>query len=262
MVTRLAGARGAVGFLTRLPVGDAGSPVMAVPWFPTVGAGIGLAQGLVLVGLGQLTSPLLAAALAVAISTLITGAFHLDGIADVADAFGGGWTREQRIEILKDSRLGTYGTATVVLVLLIETAALSVIVDQPSGRWWWPAAATIAAHTWSRAVAVVVMRAAPQAGDGLGADYAAGLSWSTVFAAASTGTVALIPPMLAVNSASGGKLFGAGTAVLGSALASSLAAVAVVRLAVVKIGGITGDVLGAVQQVVALSLVCGLATGI
>ncbi|MDH5521955.1 MAG: adenosylcobinamide-GDP ribazoletransferase, partial [Acidimicrobiia bacterium] len=91
----LAGLRTAAGFLTRVPMGETeGVLARAVGWFPTVGAMVGLAQGLVLVGAGRFVDPLLAAALSVAASTLITGAFHLDGIADVADAFGGGWTRE------------------------------------------------------------------------------------------------------------------------------------------------------------------------
>ncbi len=260
-MTRLAGARTAVGFLTRVPVGaTTGSPAAAVGWFPTVGAGIGLTQGLLLVGAGDVTTPLLAAALAVAASTLITGAFHLDGIADVADAFGGGWTREQRLEILKDSRLGTYGTATVALVLLIETAALSAIVDNSLPPWWWPVTATVAAHTWSRAVAVATMRMAPPAGDGLGSDYAAGLSWPAVVAAMVTGVIALVPSAVAIDS--GADVTGAEVAVvvLAIALASSAAAAAVIRLAVTKIGGVTGDVLGAVQQVAALTTLCGLAT--
>lgn len=258
---RLAGARTAVGFLTRIPVGAAtGSPTTAVAWFPAVGTGIGMAQGLVLMGAGGLTTPLLAAALAVTASTLITGAFHLDGLADVADAFGGGWTRQQRLEILKDSRLGTYGTAAVVLVLLIECAALSAIIDEPSGRWWWPVTATVAAHTWSRAVTVAVMRMAPLAGDGLGAGYAAGLSWTAVAVAAATGVVALLPAVIALDSTMDGNLLRSGAVLLASVLTSLLAAGLVVRLAMIKIGGITGDVLGTVQQVTALTVLCGLAT--
>jgi adenosylcobinamide-GDP ribazoletransferase len=250
-----------VGFLTRVPVGvTTGSPAAAVGWFPAVGAGIGLTQGLLLAGAGDVTTPLLAAALAVAASTLVTGAFHLDGIADVADAFGGGWTQQQRLEILKDSRLGTYGTATVSLVLLIETAALSAIIDSSPPPWWWPVTATVAAHTWSRAVAVATMRIAPLAGDGLGAGYAAGLSWPPVVAATLTGVIALIPPVVATDPGADVTRAEVVAVVLATALASSGAAAAVVRLAVTKIGGVTGDVLGAVQQVAALTTLCGLAT--
>lgn len=242
------GARFAVGFLTRIPVGaTSGSPAAAVPWFPVIGAAIGLVQGLALVGAATVSSALLAAVLAVALSTLITGAFHLDGIADMADAFGGGWNRDQRLTILKDSRLGTYGTATVVLVLLIEVAALAELAETDGGRWWRPVAVTVAAHAWSRALAVATMAAAPSAGNGMGADYAADLSPVSVVSALGVGALAL--GSVAVAGPRSRTI--AAVAALVGAIA---AAMAVIRLAVVKIGGATGDVLGAVQQVTALTV--------
>ena len=216
----------------------------AVGWFPTVGAMIGLVQGLVLVAAGRFVDPFPAAALSVAASTLMTGAFHLDGIADVADAFGGGWTREQRLAILKDSRLGTYGTSALILAFATEIAVLASLTPWPRGF-----AAVVAAHSLSRAAAVAVMRRAPLAGDGMGAVSAVELP--TVGAAV-------------------GVLFGvivtavafAGTGLaIPALLLAALSALAVVALAVRKIGGVTGDVLGAVQQLAALSILLVAATG-
>ena len=179
--------RVAVGFLTRIPVGDvaAGDPsrvriAASVPWFPIVGAGIGLTVGGVWRGATEVVPPVLAAALAVAFALLITGAFHHDGLADIADAFGGGWTVEQRFEILQDSRLGTYGTASLCMALLIEVVALASLT--PSQGF----GALVAAHALGRSAALGAMMLAPMAGSGLGASYMKELStvWSLVGVAA------------------------------------------------------------------------------
>ncbi len=234
----------AVGFLTRIPVGDpsqAGKRDVrvssAVPWFPLVGAAIGAISGLAWLGLSEVTTPLVAAALATALAALITGAFHHDGLADIADAFGGGWTVEQRMEILKDSRLGTYGTSALTLAYIIEIAALSSL-DPTVGFQ-----ALIAAHIVGRALAIVAMLISPVGGDGLGAAYISELSkpaaWVSVVA----------------SFAAGAALLGS-NAILGLPLAV-VAAIAVVLLARSKIGGITGDVLGAITVV---SLVTTLVT--
>jgi adenosylcobinamide-GDP ribazoletransferase len=104
------------------------------------------------------------------------------------------------------------------------------------------------------------MRMAPPAGDGLGSDYAAGLSWPAVVAAMVTGVIALVPAAVAIDSGADVTRAEVVVVVLATALASSAVTVAVIRLAVTKIGGVTGDVLGAVQQVAALTTLCGLAT--
>ena len=224
--------RVAVGFLTRIPVGDpsaGGSREVkvgrAVPWFPIVGALIGATQGGVWWLLAQGTTPLVAAAVSTTVAALITGAFHHDGLADMADAFGGGWTVEQRMEILKDSRLGTYGTSALVLAFGLEIAALSSF--EPTDG----ALAILAMHIFGRALAVLAMLKAPVAGDGLGATYMADI------------------PRLATQIVL--VLATAATAVLLNSTAwaiapAALAAIAIVVLARRKIGGITGDVLGAI----------------
>ncbi len=253
-----AGLRTAVGFLTRIPMGETeGVLARAVGWFPIVGALIGAAQGVVLVAAAGVVDPLLAAALSVAASTLVTGAFHLDGIADVADAFGGGWTREQRLAILKDSRLGTYGTATVVLVLLIETAALASIAD--GHRAAVVVATVVCAHSLSRTAAVVTMLVAPTASaDGLGAAYVAQVGAPALVAALAVGGLTLGGlVVLAADETSAVLLMPAAMIV-----AVAVAAAIMITLARHKIGGISGDVLGAVQQLCALATLVAVAGSI
>ena len=232
------GLRAAIGFLTRIPI-SAPRVVMghAAPWFPFVGLLIGIAHGGMYYGLREVLPALPAAVLSVAGATLITGAFHHDGLADMADAFGGGWDVEQRLAIMKDSRLGTYGTSALVLAFATEISTVSSL-DPFEGFQ-----ALVVAHTLSRSMAVGAMRDTSLAGDGLGAAYAAqlkpGLAYlALIFGVAVTALVYLNNPVI----------------VLPMLLLAVVARVAVVLLAVRKIGGITGDVLGAVQQMSALAV--------
>lgn len=202
----------------------------AVPWFPAVGALLGLLQGAIYVGLFEITTPVLAAILSSAVIAQITGAFHHDGLADMADAFGGGWTREQRLVIMEDSRLGTYGVVALLFVIVAEIGALSSL----SG--WTAVGATVAAHSVSRTVAAFMMVAAPPArASGLGVDYLAGLSRPAVIGASAVVAVLV------------GALFG--VVAIPIVLAAYAAGAVIVGLAMSKIGGISGDVLGAIQQV-------------
>ncbi len=231
----------AAGFLTRVPVGDVGRDgavvvdvARAVPWFPLVGLVIGAVQGAIFYGAHEVTSPLVAAVLALATSLLITGAFHHDGLADVADAFGGGWTVEERMVILKDSRLGTYGVSALGVALLLEVAALSQLSPIDGLR------ALLVAQSLGRASALVTMLVAPMAGSGMGASYIARVSTpaTTVGVAFAVGVAVLMSPA-----------FWPAT-VAGAAIASA----AVVALAVRKINGVNGDVLGAVTVVSSLAI--------
>ncbi|MEM7273013.1 MAG: adenosylcobinamide-GDP ribazoletransferase [Actinomycetota bacterium] len=233
----LDGPRAAVGFLTRVPI-PIGQVVMgqAAPWFPVVGILIGGFQAAVWVAGRTVLDPLPAAVLATAAAALLTGAFHHDGLADVADAFGGGWDVEQRMAILKDSRLGTYGTTALILAFATEVSTVASL-DTASG-----ARALVAAHALSRAVAVATMRVAPLAGDGMGAAYAADLRLAGTLAAMAVGlttTVVALWDPVAVVAAVGLSLLAAGL---------------MVTLAKRKIGGVTGDVLGAVQVLAALAV--------
>ena len=127
--------RTAIGFLTRIPINTPQVVLSeAAPWFPVVGLGIGLIQAATFVGLNAVLPAGPAAVLSVAVAALVTGAFHHDGLADMADAFGGGWNLEQRLEIMKDSRLGTYGTVALILAVATEISVLATLTPTDGAR--------------------------------------------------------------------------------------------------------------------------------
>lgn len=223
----------ALQFLTRIPITLRREPSLerTVAWFPLAGALIGAIVGGTAAGLWFVVSPLLAGVLAVVVGLLVTGAFHEDGLGDVADAFGGGWTVERRLEILKDSRHGTYGVAAMCASIVVRMVALGSLTGP-----WQMFTAAVAAHTMGRVAAVAMagtMRLATHSG--LGADYGRGTTRSRAAIGGGSGLVV--------------------TAVAVGWHAAPLAIAAVVALLVVgtlarrKIGGISGDVLGATEQV-------------
>lgn len=217
----------------------------AVPWFPVVGGVVGAVVGAVAAGLWHLVPSAVAAALAVLVGVLVTGAFHEDGLADTADAFAGGWTREDRLRILEDPLHGSYGVAALSgSIVLRIVAAASLAAQGPAVVF----AALVAAHALSRGAAVVVMAAVPVAKSaGLGADYSR----------------RIVPSRVAVGVVAGAAIAGIAVGWWAAPLAAvaALAAVLVAWLAVRKIGGINGDVLGAVEQV-AECLTLVVATGL
>ncbi len=203
--------------------------------YPLVGAGVGLIAALGFAVAGWLALPPFAAALAaLTLSILVTGALHEDGLADVADGFGGGRDRARKLAIMRDSRIGSHGVLALILVLATRGGSLAVIAESPDGSW--AAAATlIAAHSLSRAGLAPIMWALPHArSDGLaaatgrpgGADALAALAIGVVAAAL------LLEPARAV------------VAVLAVAVVQGGLALQARR----QIGGATGDVLGAAQQ--------------
>jgi adenosylcobinamide-GDP ribazoletransferase len=228
------GLLGAVSFLTRVPTGTgARRPeelATSVPWFPVVGAGVGLVVAAVYGGARLALPPLPAATLAVVAGIGLTGAFHEDGLGDTADAFAGGWDRESTTRILKDPRLGTFGVLAVAASLLLRVAAVAARAPVAA------LAALPAAGALSRAAAVAAMTALPAATDtGLGASYVAALSRPRALAGAAAGLVVAVALL--------------GVAGLWAAAAAGVAAALLGRLAVRRLGGVTGDVLGAIQQV-------------
>ena len=234
----------AVQFLTRIPIRLRSAPDLAasVPWFPLVGALIGAAIGLTAAGLMEVVPASVAAAAAIIVGMMITGAFHEDGLADTADALGG-TTPERRREILTDSRHGSYGVAA-----MCSTIVLRIICVASLG----PAAAfagLVSAHTLGRGAAVAAMGVArPADHEGLGADYTRVLSRRSVLA----GVLVALACSALVSGWWVGPL----------ALAAGVGAVAVVLLAHRAFGGISGDLLGAVEQVgecLVLIVVSGLA---
>jgi adenosylcobinamide-GDP ribazoletransferase len=121
--------RTAVQFLTRIPVGnvpyDPDALSRALLWFPLVGALVGVAASGVHWFAAKELSPMLSALVTLVFLVLLTGAFHEDGLADTADGLGGGWSRERSLEIMRDSRIGSYGTIALVLSLLMRWLLLS-----------------------------------------------------------------------------------------------------------------------------------------
>jgi adenosylcobinamide-GDP ribazoletransferase len=139
----------AIQFLTRLPVqrslnsseADIGK---AAAFFPLVGVLVGGGAALVFVVLQRVLPPPAAVFSAIVFAALITNGFHEDGLADSFDGFGGGWTKDRVLEIMRDSRIGTYGTLALIFVILGKFIFLSSL---PAGQIWrW----LIVAHTASR----------------------------------------------------------------------------------------------------------------
>ena len=145
-------AAGAVSFLTRVPVGrfvdvQARDVARAAAFFPLVGAGVGALSGAVAAGLEHQVPSSVAAALAVATASVVTGAFHLDALADAADALGAS-DREGALAIMRDSRIGSYGAVALVLDLLVKVTCVAALLD--GGH---VVAGFVAAGALSRAVA-------------------------------------------------------------------------------------------------------------
>ncbi len=163
----------ALSFFTRVPIKlpKRIKPAMlakASGYFAVVGLFIGLVTALVLVLLASFLPVSIAILLAMASSLLLTGAFHEDGWADVWDGFGGGWTVEQKLNIMKDSRLGTYGAAALFFILMLKYQSLHLLSLSQVSIFSWldisssnaflvPAFALILAHTLSRAVATSII---------------------------------------------------------------------------------------------------------
>ncbi|MCJ2128410.1 adenosylcobinamide-GDP ribazoletransferase [Methylobacterium sp. E-045] len=190
--------------------------------------------------------PFLAATLAVALATLVTGALHEDGLADVADGFGGGSTRERRIEIMRDSRIGAYGGVALVLSLALRIGALATLLDRTGAL---AALALILAASLSRCAALAPMVLLGPARPG-GAGASVGSPDRRTIEIVSLVAVALV----ALGWSAGLPLAGM-ILMPAMALAASLVLTALARA---KIGGQTGDVIGACQQVAEIAALLGL----
>jgi adenosylcobinamide-GDP ribazoletransferase len=133
LATPARAAAGAVTFLTRVPIGrrvaiDQADVGRGALLFPLVGAGIGAAVGGAALLAHAALPPLVAAALAVALGALLTGALHLDGLADIADALGAR-TRAEALEVMRDPRIGAYGTTALTLDLIVKVTAVAALLD-------------------------------------------------------------------------------------------------------------------------------------
>jgi len=236
----------AVVFLTRwqlkldgrVGMGDLAS---VVHFFPVVGLLVGLAGALVYLAASYLHLPNLpAVVLALAAMAIFTGALHEDGLADTADALGALPDRERALEIMRDSRIGSFGTIALILVLTGKLVAISGLWDS-----FRAAGAIIAAASFSRAMLPVVLYLQPSArGRGL---------------AAETGKPALdrVLTALAIGIAATLLLLPAAEALTSLAVAA-LAALFVAWVLGRAFGGCTGDTLGAVQQLTELAFLFAL----
>jgi adenosylcobinamide-GDP ribazoletransferase len=204
--------------------------VAGAPAFPLVGALLGAAVGATAGLLARVEPAVIAAAVAVALEILLTGALHLDGLADSADSLGASG-RERALEIMRDHNLGTYGVAAIVIDLVLKTAALSSLAHSPL-------AAAIAALSLSRAVPLPIAAALPYARSeqgGTGRLLSERLSWR----AALVGVVLGAAIAIAALGREGGAL-------VGVALLVALGAGAWSQR---RLGGITGDTLGAAVEI-------------
>jgi adenosylcobinamide-GDP ribazoletransferase len=229
--------RASILFLTRLRYGPTlpldGAAIARASWaFPIAGVLVGLVGAVVYLlahRLGLSAWP--AAALSLAATMAITGCLHEDGLADTADGFGGGRTRDLKLEIMRDSRIGAYGVCALVLSILLRASALASLTDTSLVM-----AALIAAHGAARATLPVFMYFVPPARhDGLSAS-AGQPPRDSVIAAAVLGIVIValcLGPVLAI-----------------AALILLVAVIALLAwLSLAQIDGQTGDVLGALEQV-------------
>lgn len=190
--------------------------------------------------------PFLAATLAVALATLVTGALHEDGLADVADGFGGGSTRERRIEIMRDSRIGAYGGVALVLSLALRIGALATLLDRTGAL---AALALILAASLSRCAALAPMVLLGPARPG-GAGASVGSPDRRTIEIVGLVAVALVTLGWSAGLPLAGMIL-----MPAMALAASLVLTALARA---KIGGQTGDVIGACQQVAEIAAFLGL----
>lgn len=241
----------ATAYFTRIPIPawvgwSAFELNRAARYFPLVGMGVGLVAAGVLAAASLLLPPMLAVLLSMAASILLTGAFHEDGLADAADGFGGGCEPDQVLAIMQDSRIGSFGTVALVLVLLSKFAALLTLasVNLPFAM-----VALVIAHAASRACALAVMAVLSYVrldGAAKAKPVAEGLG------VAEWGTGILLGALpLGVALALHGVPAHAAVLVLLVSLSVPACAARYFRR---RIGGYTGDCLGAVQQLAELAI--------
>lgn len=230
----MSGLVAAFSLLTRIPLARAESDGenmrRSVKWFPLVGGSIGVAIGAVYWGTSTFLPALLAGGIATLGGVLLTGAFHEDGLADTADAFGAGVGREETLRILKDPTHGTYGVLALITTVMVRVIAIAALPANEA------LAVLPVVHAMSRAGATGVMAVIPAAtGDGLGAAHVGGRIRLEV--SAGVASAALI-----------GLALVGWTMVLYLVMATAGAGLVAI-LARRRLGGFTGDILGAAEQV-------------
>jgi adenosylcobinamide-GDP ribazoletransferase len=247
-MTALRAVPAAFAFLTRLPMGGLSYTAEDLRWcsahFPLVGAVLGaVLAGVMLVS--ARAGPVVAAALAVCAGMLLTGAFHEDGLADTADALGGASDRENLFVILRDSRIGSFGAAALSMALLLRVALLSALAGLAP-------LALLLTQALARLPAVWMMALLPSVSPE-GAKSTAVARAGAPQVAVASGWIALLFGAAAVC-----RLLDWGLLVGLLAVAGLTAAVCGIRF-MRRAGGLTGDFLGATEQVVECALLLTLA---
>jgi adenosylcobinamide-GDP ribazoletransferase len=212
--------------------------------FTLVGGLVGAFSALVLAGAAWWWPPMVAALVALAASLALTGAFHEDGLADSFDALGGAVSRERALQIMKDSRIGSYGAAALVLALAGRAVLWAELIARDTGL---AVAALVLSAAWGRSAAVWLMAWLPYAGD---AEHAKAkplaqsvgrieLGWTLAWS--------LVAATVASMTLPAGRL--------AAALAATVLTVVVVqRWLARRLGGYTGDTLGATEQLTELAV--------
>jgi adenosylcobinamide-GDP ribazoletransferase len=233
----LTDVRMVVSFSTILPVGSAApvgdGEVARASWaLPVAGLLVGLAGAAInSIARGTGLAPGPAAMLAMAATIILTGAIHEDGLADTADGFGGGRTRDQKLEIMRDSRIGAYGACALFISIGLRWSALASIAEPAL-----VATALLVAHAVARAVLPGFMWLIPLArSDGLSAGAGRPPRQSAIIALG-LGTLCLLCGL------------GPSRAIVGLILLALVGSI-LARLAVKQVGGQTGDIVGALEQI-------------
>jgi len=221
----------AIGFLTTVP-----TPAhrfvfdrQTLFWFPFVGFGLGAILAALALLLGALFPPMVTAALLVGAWAALTGALHLDGLADCGDGLLAPVARERRLEIMRDSRIGAFGVVTLTLALMLKFAALATLPIL------WPA--LLLAPAWARWLILLAMQRPLARPDGMAARMRMPLDVRQL-------ALCALPALILT-----GMLCFWHWQVLPASTVAILAAFGVLRLAERRIGGVTGDVYGAVVEV-------------
>jgi adenosylcobinamide-GDP ribazoletransferase len=248
----LSGARAALGFLTRIPCGK--RPISATAlhwapaWYPVVGYVLGFVACLVWAGLER-AGFMVASVATVAALALVTGAFHEDGLADTADALGGAFDREKLFAILKDSRIGSFGATALILFLLLRIVALAKLGPLAMGG-------LLLGQTISRTTPVWMMAALPYVTPTESARSSQLASGGLTHAILASVFAAIAVCLLVV-----GRLLPL-QAVLVSLIVSVIVAVVCGWRFHARAGGITGDFLGATQQLTDAAILVVLAASL
>lgn len=229
------GAAAAVSFLTCVPVGravalDADDVGRGAPLFPLVGAGIGCVVGIVAAGANGVLPPLAAAAVAIVVEAVLTGAIHLDALADTADALGAR-TRERALEVMRDPAIGSFGALALALAVLVKTAAVASLLAGEDVVF-----ALAAAFALGRAAPLVLGWALPYARSSGGGGRA--------LTDGMTGRRLLVGLLLACGVALAALRGDAAAVLAGAGLAVAVVGLGARR----RFGGATGDVLGAATE--------------